>query len=164
MTTLEKLLATTMKATVVTYLKEHRGAFDEAMALGLSKRQPLAWRAVWALEEVVAQNDQRVISHLPRILAFLPEAEDGHCRSWLMVLHHLELAEENQAALFDFCMQLWCNPHKQASLRFHALQTLERLAAPYPELQQEIKASMSDALINSLSKGILHSLRKRHLI
>lgn len=164
MTEFEALLLGAGKQEMVTYLRKHPEKLQFAIELGLSQQQPLAWRAVWVLEEVTEQNDPRIIPYLPRIMAFLPEAEDGHCRSWLMVLHHLKIAEEFQAALFDFCMQLWCNPHKQASLRYHALQTMERLAAPFPELQQEIKASMSNALLNSLSKGILHSLRKRSMI
>jgi len=164
MTAFEQLLLSVMKSEMVAYLKAHPEEFTSAVALGLSSRKPHAWRAVWALEEVIEPNDPRLSSFLPQIMAFLPVAADGHCRLWLMVLHHLEVPEQYQASLFDFCMQLWCNPHKQASLRYHALQTMERLAASYPELKQEIKASMSDALLATLSKGILHSLRKRKLV
>lgn len=160
----ELLLLSFRKPSMVSFLRAHAEAFSQAVELGLLERNPMGWRSAWALEEVVEQNDPRIIPYLPRIMAFLPEADDGHCRSWLMVLHHIDLPEECQATLFDFCMQLWCNPHKQASLRYHALQTMERLAAPFPELQQEIKASINDALLDSLSKGILHSLRKRRMI
>lgn len=164
MTSFEQLLVSEMKPEMVAYLKAHPEEIPSVVALGLTHRQPFAWRAVWVLEEVVEPNDPRIYSFLPRIVAFLPEAEDGHCRSWLMVLHHLQIPEQYQAALFDLCMQVWCNPHKQASLRYHALQTMERLAAPYPELQQEIAATLSEALVESLSPGIRHSLAKRGLL
>ena len=164
MTEFVKLLMCAGKSEMAAYLRNNPNKLKSAIELGLTCQQPLAWRAVWVLEEVIAPNDPALKPFLPQIMAFLPVAADGHCRLWLMVLHQVEVPEQYQASLFDFCMQLWCNPHKQASLRYHALQTMERLAASYPELKQEIKASMSDALLATLSKGILHSLRKRKLV
>lgn len=164
MTAFETLLMCASKKEMVAYLKNHAAMLEPAIDLGLTHYQPLAWRSAWVLSEVVKPNDPLFRSFTARIISFLAEAEDGHCRSWLMVLHQLEIPEEQQATLFDFCMQLWCNPHKQASLRYHALQTMLRLAASFPELKQEINASMTDALLGSLSKGIVHSLRKRYMI
>ena len=153
-----------MKPDIVAYLHAHPEDFAPAVELGLSNKQPLAWRAVWALEEVVKRNDPRIAPYLSRILDSLPHLDDGHCRQWLLVLHHIELPEDRLAPLFDFCMSLWCNPHKQPSVRYHAFFTLERIAKIYPELQAEIAASLSEPLLESLSPGIRHSLIKRSRI
>ncbi len=84
MTAFEQLLLSVMKSEMVAYLKAHPEEFTSAVALGLSSRKPHAWRAVWALEEVIEPNDPRLSSFLPQIMAFLPRQQTAiaACGSW----------------------------------------------------------------------------------
>lgn len=161
MTKFETLLLCSGKNDMVAYLKAHPAELTHAIELGLTQQQPLAWRAVWALEEAIVPNDSRVLPYLTQIVGFLPQANDGHARQWLMVLHHMSLPENLLAQLFDWCMRCWCNPQAKPSVRYHAYLSMERIAAPYPELQHEIAATLNDALLDSLSAGSRHSLFKR---
>lgn len=160
MTHFEQLLVSAMKPDIVAYLRDHPEDFAPAVELGLSNKQPFAWRSVWALEEVVERNDPRITPYLSRILDSLPGLDDGHCRQWMLVLHHIELPEDRLAPLFDFCMGLWCDPHKQPSVRYHAYLSMQRIAASFPELKGEIAVSLSAPLLESLSPGIRKSLFK----
>ncbi|MBA4303009.1 MAG: hypothetical protein C0424_02160 [Sphingobacteriaceae bacterium] len=158
----ERLLLSGMKAEMVAYLRDHLNEFAVAVELGLTKRQPLAWRSVWVLEEVMAHGDTRILPYLSRIFEFLPGAEDGHCRQWLMVLHRINLPDDHLAPLFDLCMGIWCHPGKQPSVRYHAFLTMLHIADRFPELKHEIAASLTAPLLESLSPGIRKSLLKRH--
>lgn len=158
MTQFEALLLCSGKKDMVAFLKAHPSKLKEAIELGLTLQQPLAWRAVWALEEAIAPNDSRVLPYLIQIVDLLPKANYGHARQWLQVLHHMELPEMVLSPLFDWCMSCWCNASIQPSVRYHAYLSMERIATQYPELQQELAATLSDVQMESLSPGIRHSL------
>ncbi len=161
MHTLEQLLMDAGKKEMVAFLQTHPAKVEQAIELGLTQQQPLAWRAVWALEEALEPNDPTLLPYLARVIDFLPQADDGHARQWLRILQGMELPDTHLAALFDFCMQTWCLPNKQPSVRYQAYLTMERIAALYPELKNELEASLSEPALDSLSPGIRHSLIKR---
>jgi hypothetical protein len=64
------------------------------------------------------------------------------------------------SCLILFENKLWINQSNQASLRFNAIKLMLLISKKYPELINDIKLLCNKELIDSLSPGVLHSVKK----
>jgi hypothetical protein len=156
-TTLEKTLTSCYKDEMISYMENHPEAFDEAIELAVSDKQPYSWRAAFVLWSVIQDNDKRIQKHIKKIVNAVDGKSDGHQRELLKILLMMELDEKYEGLLFDFCMSVWEQINKAPSVRINALKMILRIAEKHPELKQEISFLTQDHYLASLSPGARHS-------
>ena len=159
-TPLERLLMEAYKEEMIPFMADHPEYFDEAVALALTDRQPLAWRAAWLLSDCMEENDRRIRRHRSKIIATIPERGDGHQRELMKILSRMELSEEHEARLFDHCVTVWEQPGKSPSVRITAFRHIVRMAKKYPELANELTGLTQDWHLETLSPGVKRSLAR----
>ncbi len=159
-TALENALMSFYKADMITYMEIHPEAFDEAVKLALSDKQPYAWRAGFLLGSCIKKNDSRLKKYIKEIIDTLPNKGDGHQRELLKILLFMEIEKKYEGHLFDVCVNLWEGINKQPSIRITALKMILRIVEKHPELSNEITFLTQDHYLDSLSNGVRHSISK----
>ncbi len=134
---------------------------QEAVLLAVSDKQPYAWRAAWLLWSVIEESDPRVQSHVQNIIDSLGSKNDDHQRELLKILLMMELSNEQEGFLFDFCISIWEQIQKKPSVRFTAFNMILRLAKKHPELANEIEFLIQDQYLESLSQAAKKSIAKK---
>ena len=159
-TELEHILTSAYKDGMISFMAAHPEYFDEAVELAISDKQPYSWRAAWLLFDCMEENDRRIRKYLKGIIGSITEREDGHQRELLKILLRMELNEEQEGLLFDFCAGLWENISKTPSVRLTAFKFIAKMAAKYPELSNEIAGLTQDRYLDSLSPGVKRSISR----
>ena len=145
---------------MISFMKSHPEAFDEAIQLAITDEQPYSWRAAFVLWSVIQNNDVRIQKHIKKIVKAVKEKSDGHQRELLKILLMMELDEKYEGVLFDICMNVWEQINKAPSVRVNALKLIIKIANKHPELKKEISFLAQDHYLESLSPGARHSVRK----
>ena len=159
-TEFEHVLTSTYKDGMISYMSDHPGAFEEAIELAVSNKQPYSWRSAWLLWAVIEENDHRIQKHIKTILNSLPDKEDGHQRELIKILSKMELNDRQQGILFDICMSLWEKINKTPSVRYTAFKFILESAKKHPELAKDIIYLTQDHYLDSLSPGAKKSIIK----
>ena len=71
---------------MIAYMETHPEAYEEAVQLAISDKQPYAWRAAWLLWSCLEENDRRVQKHVKEIVKSVKSKNDGHQRELLKIL------------------------------------------------------------------------------
>jgi hypothetical protein len=159
-TELEKVLMNSYKTDMILYLSNHPKSFEEAVQLALADKQPWSWRAAWLLWSCMEENDSRIKAHIPGFIECMGKKSDGHQREFLKILYLMDIDEESEGILFDHCIRIWEKINKKPSVRFNAFKIIVKISRKYPELSREIGFLTQDHYMDTLSKGIRHSLMK----
>jgi len=159
-TELEKVLTQASKKEMIDFLLAHPAYFEEAMGLALSDKQPFSWRAAWLLSDCIVPNDARVTSYLPLIVAILPTAKDAQFRELIKVLLEMRVPEELEGVLFSLCVEKWKDLSMAPAVRYNAFRMMLAIRNKYPELHHEIELLSSAEYLDSLSRGVKHSVQK----
>ncbi len=157
---LRAILLKRRKSDMIEFYQNHPECFEEAMEMALSKEEPFCWRAAWMISGNLKKKDARIAPYIPKILALLPEFEDGHQRELLKILAQLELNEEYEGQLLDFSIELWEQTKKQPSVRHTVFTIMYKAANKYPELVNEILVLTQPQYLNTLSPGVKRAVLK----
>jgi len=157
---LEHVLTHYYKDGMISYMQNHPKAFDEAIELAVSDKQPYAWRAAWLLWSVMEENDLRIKNRIDDIIREIPSKKDGHKRELLKILYVMALNEEQEGHVFNICSGIWEQINKVPSIRFMAFKFILKIAKKYPELHNEIAFFTQAHYIETLSPGIKNGLLK----
>lgn len=159
-TPLEYVLLNTYKDEMNRYLVRHPEFFQEALALALSDRQPLAWRAAWILNHGMESNDPRIRPVVGTMIDLLSKRPDGHIRSLLQILQAMDIPENLEGKLFDLCADIWEMVQKQPSVRLNAFKIMLQITQKHPELKGELHLYLQEHYLETLSPGVRHSIQK----
>jgi len=159
-TNFEHILTNAYKADLVAYMEAHPEAFEEALQLAISNKQPYSWRAAWLLWSCMEKNDQRVHPYLEDIIQSIPSKKEDQQRELFKILQLMKLNEGQEGIVFDICVNVWEQTNKKASVRFNAFKLITKIAKNYPDLSVEIKSLTQDQYMNSLSEAAKKSIRK----
>ena len=157
---LEKILISSYKEEMITFLKTHPEYFDEAIRLAISDNQPFAWRSAFVLFDCIDENDKRVKKQINAILNCIKDKKDGHQRELLKILYKMKLNKQQEGIVFDICIRLWEQIGKDPSVRMTALKFIIKTANKYPELLEEISFLLQEQYLVTLSPGVKNSIRK----
>lgn len=105
-------------------------------------------------------NDERLKKHIDLILSTLLDRNESQQREFLRILFKMKLSENQEAILFDNCIEIWKSIHKKPGVRYAAFKILIKTAEKYPELLNEIFILTQPHYIDTLSKGAKHSINK----
>lgn len=121
-----------------------------------------SWRAMWLLAKYLKTESSTQINKYSDILikGLKNNLKNGYLRETLKVLSKLELSEEQESELFEFCLQTFQNNKNQPSLRSACMDFLIIICYKYPELNKEIN-EVFYTYKNFLSDGIKNSLEQK---
>jgi hypothetical protein len=159
-TELENVLMTFHKEEMIRYVAKHPESFEELVQLSMVDKQPYSWRAAWLLWSCMEENDNRIKGHIRTIIGSLRGKNDGHQRELLKILYQMEIDEKSEGLVFDHCVSIWEKISKKPSVRFNAFKFIIKISRKYPELAQEIGFLVQDHYLETLSKGVRHSLMR----
>ena len=160
-TPLEQILTQSRKADMISYMSTHPESFGELLELAMTDKQPYSWRASWLLWSCMEKNDKRIQPYIQTILDILPHRKDNQKRELLKILQQMEIDEDQEGLLFDYCVSLWEQINKKPSIRYIAFQIISSIALRYPELSDEIALLARDHYMESLSPGIKRGVAER---
>jgi hypothetical protein len=159
-TEFESVLLSFYKPDMISYLDNHPEEFEEAILLAVSDKPRFSWRAAWILSICIKGNEKRIQAYAGLIINSLAGKADGHQRELLKILLKMELNEDQEGLLFDFCVNLWKNIHKQPSVRSTALKIIVKITRRYPDLSKEVILLTKGQYLNTLSPTIKKSVPK----
>jgi hypothetical protein len=159
-TELEHLLVNTYKDEMIAYMATHPEKYDEAIQLAISEKQPYSWRAAWLLWSCMEKNDQRIQKYVKDIISSLPSKNDDHQRELIKILEQMEIAEEYESFLFDFCITNWKTIDKSPSVRFNAFKMMVKIVKRHPDLANEIEFLTENKYMETLSSSAQKSIYK----
>ncbi len=156
-TALEKVLERIQKEKMLAFVAQNPESFDEAVQLVVSNKEPYAWRATWLVCTCMKKNDVRIAEYVNDLVVALPKRSSNQQRELLKILFEMDLDEEAEGLLFEYCINIWERVSEQSSLRFYALKQMVKTAQKYPELKAEIKILMQEEYLETFSAGIRNS-------
>lgn len=160
LTPLEECLTNNYKDGMVVFLQSNPECWEEAIELAITNKQPYSWRAAWLLWSCIEKNDTRIQPHIQSLIEGLKDKKDGHQREILKILIVMELSEEQETNLFDYCIRLWKDIQKTPSIRYTAFRFINKIASKYPELRNEINFYTEKKYVETLSPGVRKSIYK----
>ncbi len=128
--------------------------------IATTNNQPAAWRAPWLLTTCMKNNDPRIKPHLEAVIKAIDHKRDGFQRELLKIIIRMEITEKQEGILFDKCTSIWESTKKSPSVRIKAFECMAKIAGNHPELKTELKLLAHPRYTQSLSPGILQSLKK----
>lgn len=159
-TALERILTSSYKADMISYMASHPEDFKEAITLAISNKQPYSWRAAWLLWSCMEKNDKRIQPYVKNIIDILSIRNDNIQRELLIILHKMEINEEIEGLLFNHCVSIWEKINKMPSVRHNAFKVIVKIAKKHPDLYHEINFLTHDQYLDSLSAGVKNSISK----
>lgn len=126
----------------------------------LHRVDDVGWRAAWLLGHLMEKDDLAVKPHVTNLIELLPGKKDGHQRELLKVLDKMDLNDDQEGHLFNYCMDIWEEVGKSPSVRYVAFKTMIAIAVHYPELKKELRDLLDPQYVDALSPGIRRSLEK----
>jgi len=159
-TALEHILISSNKAGMISFMNAHPEAFEEAVKLAVSQRQPYSWRAAWLLWSCLKVNDIRIRKFRKDIINSILKIEDGHQRELLKILLLLDFDKEDEGILFNVCTNVWVKIHKRPSVRITALKIIIKIAEQHHDLSNEVLLLCQNHYLESLSPAAKKSVLK----
>jgi hypothetical protein len=138
-------------------LEKDASLVDAYVEYSLSDKE-YAWRAAWVIHHYSDTYPENINKYADKYIKLLPNLErDGYIREVLRILYNLNLNEPQICEVYDICCELVQNNKVQSSVRAIAFQFIIKVAAQYPELQEEIKIIFEN-IKDYLTPGIRHSV------
>ena len=67
-TELERVLISSYKDKMISFMDAHPEYFEEAIELAISDKQSYSWRAAWLLWSCMEENDSRIQGYIKKII------------------------------------------------------------------------------------------------
>jgi len=141
-------------------METHPEAYEEAVQLAISDKQPYAWRAAWLLWSCLEENDRRVQKHVKEIVKSVKSKNDGHQRELLKILLLMVIYKKYEGILFNLCLYVWVEINKSPSVRITAFKFILKLVKKHPELSNEITFLLQERYLETFSPGVKKSISK----
>lgn len=116
-------------------------------------KDPLCWRSGWIFEEICVQDITVRNQYLPLIAELYPKLTNQSLKRMLgKILTISEIPEANESNILDAAFRWLHDPDEPPAVRVHAMQIAFNLTKKYPELKNELKATL-EHLYDTGSKG-----------
>lgn len=159
-TPLRQILICAYKDEMIAFLEAHPEYLQEAFTLAISDEPRFSWRAAWLLWSCLKENDPRIQDYIKDIVNSVGEKADNHQRELLKIISLVDLDDESEGFLFDTCMTIWEQIHKQPSVRITAFKFIIKMAKKYPDLAHEIGFLTQERYLDTLSPGIREAVSR----
>ncbi len=104
---------------------------------------PLKWRACWIFESVCLSQPEVLNQYINKIAELYPKLTHKPSRRMLgHILSETEIPEKFESDILNAAFDWLNDPDEPIAVRVHAMQIVFNLSIKYPELQQELKATL----------------------
>lgn len=134
---------------------------DLLLQWSMDTDQPLGWRSVWLLRQVLKKNDPILEPHIKKVLDLYASFNESQKREWLKALESQSLDDDEEGILFDHCMNEWKKIQNHPALRASAANIIFKVVKKYPELKEELMHLMSNEYLDTLSPAIKKGVVKQ---
>jgi 8-oxo-dGTP diphosphatase len=125
---------------------ENPGILIKLLEYSFSSERKLAFHASWALTKVCDKFPEIIYPHLKQIIEKLDEIDNESAqRSLLRILAFTDIEKINQqqhGILADHCFKALNSGFSAIAVKAYSMEILYRLAQKYPELANELSASV----------------------
>ncbi len=121
-------------------------------------------RAAWIVSDVATLHPDSMAKHVPALVEKLTDkgAHIAAKRNVYRVLQFLALPEAVHGALMNYCFDSLTDPKEALAVRAFAMSILARLVKDYPEIKNELKLVIEDALLQETAPSF--KSRARHVL
>ena len=126
--------------------RENPVIFNKLLEYSYSTDQKLAFRSSWALTKVCDNYPEMIVPELPAIIETLNKLDNESVqRSFLRILSFSDisiLSNKHQGILADHCFNSLRSGFSAIAIKAYSMEILYKLALIYPELANELSASI----------------------
>lgn len=148
------------KEKMIDFVRSNPKEFSSLVELATENEYPASWRSCWVLTHTMEVDDKRISSFIDNFLDVIEYREDGHKREIIKLLNRMILDEDQEAKLFNICMNFWENISNSSSLRLNSIKFVLRVMKKFPELGSEIEPLLDEKYIKPLTPGVKKVLQK----
>ncbi len=107
------------------------------------ENDPLKWRACWVFEEICIKHQEVKDNYIHKIATLYPKLEHKPLRRMLgHILAETIIPEKYESDVLNTAFNWLQDPAQPIAVRVHAMQIVYNLSMKYPELQQELQATL----------------------
>jgi hypothetical protein len=105
-------------------------------------------RAGWVVNIITEQYPQLVKPHLSELVSHIAQkdASDAIKRNVVRLLQFIEIPKKLHGDVMNVCFDFLLNPQEAIAIRVFSMTVLHNLSKNYPEIKQELKAVLENAL------------------
>lgn len=133
---------------IIRWVGSNKTRIAELVALMMHDEYRVVQRAAWAVSGVAAEHPDLMLPHLPSLVKQLgnKEAPVAVKRNVFRLLQFVELPEAIHSDLMNNGFEALIDPKEALAVRAFAMTVMARLALIYPEINNELKVVLEDAL------------------
>jgi hypothetical protein len=136
--------------------------FDGLMTLFLNDEYRAVQRAAWIISLVAAKHPGLIYPNLEKMVKRMaePGVHVAVKRNVVRVLQHLDIPEELHGEVMNTCFELLADPKETVAVRCFSMTVLDNLSKTYPEIRQELRVVIEEALEQGVTAGFRSRARK----
>lgn len=140
---------------IVNYISHNQQRFDELFSLFISNEYRVVQRAAWPISYCVIAHPNLINKHWKTLILNLSKSNTHEAvkRNTLRFLQEVTIPEKYHGQLMDYCFKYVNTPTEPIAVKCFGLSVLHNLSKIYPEINQELKATIESMLPNA-SAGI----------
>jgi hypothetical protein len=161
----EAILAEHSKANtqkIVQWIGNDREKIRKLIDILLHDEYRVVQRAAWIMSDVAKIHPASMLEHTPTLVEKLKDtgAHIAVKRNIYRLLQIVELPETVHGDLMNDCFESLMNPREALAVRAFAMEILARLVKPYPEIGNELRIIIEDALQHEAAASFKSKAKK----
>jgi hypothetical protein len=122
--------------------------FAELIRFSLYGEHRASLRAGWVVNIIIEQYPQLVKPHLSELVSHIAQKDVSGAikRNVVRLLQFIEIPKKLHGDVINVCFDFLLNPKEAIAIRVFSMTVLHNLSKNYPEIKQELKAVLENAL------------------
>jgi hypothetical protein len=147
---------------IAKWIGKDAGRFAQLVQLFLHDEYRVVQRAAWVLSVVVEKHYHMAEPHLPAMVKRMtdPGIPVAVKRNVVRILQFIDVPEALHGDVMNMCFELLGDPQETIAVRAFSMTVLANLAKHYPDIKQELRAIIEDALEQDPSPGFKNRAHK----
>ena len=144
------------------WVGHHADRFAALIQLFLHDEYRVVQRSAWIISLVAAKHPELLTPHLPAMVARMEDAGMPVAvkRNVLRILQYLVIPAPLQGPVMNSCFAFLEDPLETVAVKAFSMTVLANLAKDYPEIKNEIRLLIAEALENNPTPGIRSRAKK----
>lgn len=140
---------------VVAMVGEDYEKYQDLIGLIVENECPISEKAAWAMNHCFEDGTSFVDDYFEELTKVIADSNysDSVKRNIVRVFQFVEIPEEFQSSVINSCFDLLANKNTAIAVKAFSMGVLEKMTQLYPELKNELIASIENILPNA-SSGI----------
>lgn len=151
---------------IADYIGNNKQRYAELAKLFLSRDYRITQRAAWIVSSCAERYPGLILPYLSEFIEFARNPPNiAVKRNVVRVLSLIEIPEDHEGIVYDFCFPLVTSAKEELAVRAYAITVIGNAASKYPELKAEVCETLlllkehDSPAIRSRTKAVLKKLR-----